>query len=151
VVPPVLEFAKRTEEHVKACDTRQLFEEFGFNYIGHRRPRPGCADTTLGNIRNLEGPQFLHVVTQKARLRACGRGLRAVHGVGKFDPAHGVVAKETPNQATRRYSAHGCATWRNRMTAGRITPAMCEGSGMAEFAQKFPQRYFDVASPNSTR
>ena len=148
VVPPMLEFAKRTEEHVKGMVIPgTLFEEFGFNYIG---PIDGhdidVLTTTLGNIRNLEGPQFLHVVTQK------GKGYTHAeddcvlyHGVGKFDPARGIVAKEPAKPSyTQVFGAWLCdMAERDERLAG-ITPAMCEGSGMVEFAQKFPQRYFDV-------
>ena len=76
VVPPVLELAKRAEEHVKGMVTPStLFEEFGFNYIG---PIDGhdldVLVSTLNNIKHLDGPQFLHVVTRK------GRGLQGGGG-----------------------------------------------------------------------
>ncbi|MDE2117994.1 MAG: 1-deoxy-D-xylulose-5-phosphate synthase [Betaproteobacteria bacterium] len=148
VMPPVLEFAKRTEEHVKGMVIPgTLFEEFGFNYIG---PIDGhdldVLVTTLNNIRNLDGPQFLHVVTQKGRGYAqAEEDCVLYHGVGKFDPAHGVVAKEAAKPSyTEIFGAWLCDMAEQDERLVGITPAMCEGSGMVEFAQKFPQRYFDV-------
>ncbi|MDE2310922.1 MAG: 1-deoxy-D-xylulose-5-phosphate synthase, partial [Betaproteobacteria bacterium] len=148
VMPPVLEFAKRTEEHVKGMVIPgTLFEEFGFNYIG---PIDGhdldVLVTTLNNVRNLDGPQFLHVVTQKGRGYAQAEEDSVLyHGVGKFDPAHGVVAKEAAKPSyTEIFGAWLCDMAEQDERLVGITPAMCEGSGMVEFAQKFPQRYFDV-------
>ena len=147
-MPPVLEFAKRAEEHVKGMVTPgTLFEEFGFNYIG---PIDGhdldVLVTTLDNIRHLPGPQFLHVVTQKGKgYGKAEEDCLLYHGVGKFDPAHGIVAKPAAKTSyTQVFGAWLCdmAELDERLVA--ITPAMCEGSGMVEFAEKFPQRYFDV-------
>src|SRR6185436_2434115 len=93
VIPPVLELAKRAEEHVKGMVTPgTLFEEFGFNYIG---PIDGhnldALIPTLQNIRKLDGPQFLHIITRK------GQGYKlaeddpiAYHGPGTFNPAEGL-------------------------------------------------------------
>ena len=147
-MPPVLEFAKRAEEHVKGMVTPgTLFEELGFNYIG---PIDGhdldTLVTTLQNIRELEGPQFLHIVTQKGKGYVhAEEDCMLYHGVGKFDPVHGIVNKPV---AKKTYT-HIFGDWLCDMAAADdnlvgITPAMCEGSGMAEFAEKFPQRYFDV-------
>jgi 1-deoxy-D-xylulose-5-phosphate synthase len=147
-MPPVLEFAKRAEEHVKGMVTPgTLFEELGFNYIG---PIDGhdldTLVTTLQNIRELEGPQFLHIVTQKGKGYAhAEEDCVLYHGVGRFDPLCGIVAKPP---AKKTYT-HIFGDWLCDMAAADdklvgITPAMCEGSGMVEFAQKFPQRYFDV-------
>jgi 1-deoxy-D-xylulose-5-phosphate synthase len=147
-MPPVLEFAKRAEEHVKGMVTPgTLFEEFGFNYIG---PIDGHdLDTlveTLGNIRKLEGPQFLHIVTQKGKGYAhAEEDCVLYHGVGKFDPDHGITAK--PGAKVSYTQVFG--DWLCDMAAADeqlvgITPAMCEGSGMVDFAEKFPDRYFDV-------
>ncbi len=147
-MPPVLEFAKRAEEHVKGMVMPgTLFEELGFNYIG---PIDGhdldTLVTTLHNIRELEGPQFLHVVTQKGKGYAhAEEDCVLYHGVSKFDPAHGIVAKPV---AKKTYT-HIFGDWLCDMAAADyklvgITPAMCEGSGMGEFAEKFPERYFDV-------
>jgi 1-deoxy-D-xylulose-5-phosphate synthase len=147
-IPPVLEFAKRAEEHVKGMVTPgTLFEELGFNYIG---PIDGhdldTLVTTLHNIRELEGPQFLHIVTQKGKGYAHAEDDCVLyHGVGKFDPVHGIVAKP----AAKKTYTQIFGDWLCDMAASDdkligITPAMCEGSGMVEFAGKYPQRYFDV-------
>jgi 1-deoxy-D-xylulose-5-phosphate synthase len=149
-MPPVLEFAKRAEEHVKGMVTPgTLFEEFGFNYIG---PIDGhdldVLVTTLDNIRHLRGPQFLHVVTQKGKGYArAEEDCVLYHGVGKFDPAHGIIAKAVAPVRptyTQIFGAWLCDMAEQDERLIGITPAMCEGSGMVEFAQKFPQRYFDV-------
>ncbi len=148
VVPPMLEFAKRTEEHMKGMVTPgTLFEEFGFNYIG---PIDGhdldVLTTTLNNIRHLEGPQFLHVVTQKGKgYTHAEKDCVLYHGVGKFDPAHGIVTKEAAKPSyTEVFGGWLCDMAEQDKRLIGITPAMCEGSGMTAFAQKFPQRYFDV-------
>lgn len=155
-MPPVLEFAKRAEEHVKGMVTPgTLFEEFGFNYIG---PIDGhdldTLVTTLGNIRQLKGPQFLHVATQKGKgYTHAEEDCLLYHGVGKFDPEQGIVAKpvlrNVEGQASKPTYTQVFGEWlcdmaeQDKRLIG-ITPAMCEGSGMVEFAKKFPQRYFDV-------
>ncbi len=147
-MPPVLEFAKRTEEHLKGMVIPgTMFEEFGFNYIG---PIDGHdLDTlvdTLGNIRKLEGPQFLHIVTQKGKGYAKAEDDCVLyHGVGKFDPTHGI--KPTANckmSYTQVFGDWLCDAAAADTRLVGITPAMCEGSGMVEFAEKFPVRYFDV-------
>jgi 1-deoxy-D-xylulose-5-phosphate synthase len=147
-MPPVLEFAKRAEEHVKGMVTPgTLFEEFGFNYIG---PIDGhdldVLVETLGNIRKLEGPQFLHIVTQKGKGYAHAEDDCVLyHGVGKFDPSHGITAKpSTKPTYTQVFGEWLCDMAAEDARLVGITPAMCEGSGMVEFAEKFPQRYFDV-------
>jgi 1-deoxy-D-xylulose-5-phosphate synthase len=147
-MPPVLEFAKRAEEHVKGMVTPgTLFEEFGFNYIG---PIDGhdlnALLDTLGNIRKLEGPQFLHVVTQKGRgYTLAEEDCLLYHGVSKFDRTQGIVAKASSQPTyTQVFGQWLCdmAGQDERMVG--ITPAMCEGSGMTEFSERFPARYFDV-------
>ncbi len=147
-MPPVLEFTRRAEEHVKGMITPgTMFEEFGFNYIG---PIDGhdldVLVTTLDNIRRLEGPQFLHVVTRKGKgyTRAEDDSI-LYHGVSKFDPVYGIVAKP----ASKTSYTHIFGDWLCDMAALDdkligITPAMCEGSGMVEFSKKFPQRFYDV-------
>ncbi len=148
VVPPMWELAKRAEEHMKGMVTGgTLFEEFGFNYIG---PIDGHdIDTlvsTLSNIRKLSGPQFLHVVTRK------GKGMEVAeedpilyHGVSKFDPAVGILAKSGGKPTyTQIFGDWLCdmATQDPRLIG--ITPAMREGSGLVRFSQEHPGRYFDV-------
>ncbi|QOJ08956.1 1-deoxy-D-xylulose-5-phosphate synthase [Nitrosomonas sp. H1_AOB3] len=148
VVPPVLELAKRAEEHVKGMVTPStLFEEFGFNYIG---PIDGhdldILLTTLNNIRQLDGPQFLHVVTRK------GKGYKQAeedpilyHGVGKFQPDQGIVSKPSAKLAyTQIFGDWLCDMAAKDSRLIGITPAMREGSGLVRFSKEYPDRYFDV-------
>jgi len=147
--PPLFELAKRFEEHAKGMVVpATLFEKFGFNYIG---PIDGhdldSLIPTLENIKQLKGPQFLHVVTKK------GQGYKlaeadpvAYHGPGKFDPTIGlqkpaVAAKTTFTQVFGQWLCDMAA--QDKRLVG-ITPAMREGSGMVEFERRFPSRYFDV-------
>jgi len=147
--PPLFELARRIEEHAKGMVVPgTIFEEFGFNYVG---PIDGhdldSLIPTLENLKNLKGPQFLHVVTKK------GYGYKLAeadpvnyHGPGKFDPAVGLVKPTTPPKTTftQVFGQWLCdmAAADERLVA--ITPAMREGSGMVEFEQRFPTRYHDV-------
>jgi 1-deoxy-D-xylulose-5-phosphate synthase len=155
-MPPVLEFAKRAEEHFKGMVIPgTLFEEFGFNYIG---PIDGhdldVLLDTLRNIRKLTGPQFLHIVTQKGKGYALAEeDCLLYHGVSKFDSTQGIVAKPAVDNIEGRVAKPAYSQvfgqWLCDMAAQDervvgITPAMCEGSGMTEFAERFPDRYFDV-------
>ena len=144
----VWELARRAEEHVKGMVTPStLFEEFGFNYIG---PIDGhdldALVPTLQNIRKLKGPQFLHVVTRKGQgYKLAEEDPIAYHGPGKFDPAQGLQktasARPTYSQVFGQWLCD-MAERDARLVA--ITPAMREGSGMVEYSQRFPERYFDV-------
>jgi 1-deoxy-D-xylulose-5-phosphate synthase len=147
-MPPVLEFAKRTEEHLKGMVTPStLFEEFGFNYIG---PIDGhdldVLVTTLNNINQLEGPQFLHIVTQKGKGYVHAEADSILyHGVGKFDPENGIARKEDARPTyTKVFGDWLTDMAKEDETLIGITPAMCEGSGMVSFAKEFPERFFDV-------
>ncbi|MFO1320063.1 MAG: 1-deoxy-D-xylulose-5-phosphate synthase [Burkholderiales bacterium] len=148
VMPPALELARRAEEHVKGMVTPgTLFEEFGFNYIG---PIDGhdldVLVSTLKNIRRLDGPQFLHVITRK------GKGMDAAeadpilyHGVSKFDPHVGIVAKGGGKPAyTQVFGDWLCDMAAADPRLVGITPAMREGSGLVRFSQIYPDRYYDV-------
>ncbi|MDY7577957.1 1-deoxy-D-xylulose-5-phosphate synthase [Herbaspirillum sp. RTI4] len=145
---PVLELAKRLEEHAKGMVVpATMFEEFGFNYIG---PIDGhdldSLIPTLQNLKHLKGPQFLHVVTKK------GQGYKLAeadpvlyHGPGKFNPAVGIK----PAAASKPTYTQVFGDWLCDMAAQDsklvgITPAMREGSGMVRFEQLFPERYYDV-------
>jgi 1-deoxy-D-xylulose-5-phosphate synthase len=155
-MPPVLEFAKRAEEHFKGMVIPgTLFEEFGFNYIG---PIDGhdldVLLDTLRNIRKLSGPQFLHIVTQKGKGYALAEeDCLLYHGVSKFDSTQGIVAKPAADnvegQIAKPAYSQVFGQWlcdiaeQDERVVG-ITPAMCEGSGLTEFAERFPDRYFDV-------
>lgn len=148
IVPHVKEFAKRAEEHAKGMVTPgTLFEEFGFNYIGpiDGHDLPVLLDT-LDNIRHLKGMQFLHVVTQKGKgFEPAEDNPSKYHGVSKFDPCNGESLTATGSKTYTEVFGD----WLVDMAAKDskligITPAMCDGSGLNAFAEKFPQRYFDV-------
>ena len=147
--PPLFELAKRFEEHAKGMVVpATLFEKFGFNYIG---PIDGhdleSLIPTLENLKHLDGPQFLHVVTKK------GQGYKlaeadpiAYHGPGKFDPAVGIVPPATPPKTTftQVFGQWLCDMAAQDERLVGITPAMREGSGMVAFHKQFPKRYYDV-------
>ena len=149
-MPTMWELARRSEEMMKGMVLPgTLFEEFGFNFIG---PIDGhdikALVTNLRNMRNLSGPQLLHVVTRK------GKGYDPAekdpikwHGPGPFDPVSGTIFKE---KATGPTYSQVFGQWLCDMAARDerivgITPAMREGSGLVEYSKRYPQRYFDVA------
>ena len=145
-MPSVWELAQRAEEHFKGMVVPgTLFEELGFNYIGpvDGHDLPGLIKT-LGNIRRLSGPQFLHVVTRKGKGYApAEENPIAYHGIGA--PAKpGAESKAKTPSYTQVFGQWLCdaAAANEQMVA--ITPAMREGSGMVEYSQQFPERYFDV-------
>ncbi|HFD79359.1 MAG TPA: 1-deoxy-D-xylulose-5-phosphate synthase [Gammaproteobacteria bacterium] len=148
-MPSVWELARRAEEHMKGMVVPgTLFEELGFNYIG---PIDGhdmdALLRTLRNIRQLNGPQLLHVVTRKGKgYRPAEQNPCKFHGIGKFDPSTGDC--HAGGSTTRTYTSIfgdwvcDMAEQDERLVA--ITPAMREGSGLVAFSERFPQRYFDV-------
>ena len=149
-MPVMREWARRSEEHMKGMMLPgTMFEEMGFNYIG---PIDGhdlkALVGVLTNIRDLKGPQFLHVVTRKGKGYAPAEADPITwHGPGPFDPATGVIYKEKTSSPTysKVFGDWLCdMAERDPMLVG-ITPAMREGSGMVEFSRRFPARYFDVA------
>ncbi|OMG54019.1 1-deoxy-D-xylulose-5-phosphate synthase [Azonexus hydrophilus] len=147
--PPLLELARRAEEHVKGMIAPgTLFEEFGFHYYG---PIDGhdldALIPTLENLKKLKGPKFLHVITKK------GQGYKLAesdpilyHGVGKFAACDGIQSAKGPGKLTY---TQVFGDWLCDMAAADsrligITPAMREGSGMVRFANEFADRYYDV-------
>jgi len=160
-MPTVWELARRAEEHVKGMVVPgTLFEELGFNYIG---PIDGhdlnALLPTLQNLRQLSGPQFLHVVTKK------GKGYKPAednpcqfHGVSTFDPKTGGAVASVASQSAAKEIAKPAKTPTYTEVFGQwacdmaeqyadvmvITPAMREGSGLVEYSERFPKRYFDV-------
>ncbi len=148
VLPPIKDFARRAEEHVKGMVTPgTLFEEFGFRYIG---PIDGHdvdgLVATLSNLRELEGPQFLHVVTKK------GKGYKLAeddpilyHGVSKFDLNVGIQSKPASKPTyTQVFGDWLCDMAARDEKLIAITPAMREGSGLVRFSKEYSERYFDV-------
>ena len=148
-MPPMWEFARRAEEHMKGMVIPgTLFEELGFNYIG---PIDGhdleTLVATLRNLRDQKGPRFLHIVTKKgkgylpAEANPC-----TYHGVSKFDLSTGKMSLSTDTGPTytQVFGQWICDMAAQDERLIGITPAMREGSGLVEFSQRYPQRYFDV-------
>jgi 1-deoxy-D-xylulose-5-phosphate synthase len=145
--PPLLELARRAEEHVKGMIAPgTLFEEFGFHYYG---PIDGhdldALIPTLENLKQLKGPKFLHVITKK------GQGYKLAesdpilyHGVGKFSADQGIPTGGSKLTYTQVFGDWLCDQAKADSRLVAITPAMGEGSGMVRFASEYPDRYFDV-------
>ncbi len=150
-IPPAWEFARRTEEHFKGfMSPGTLFEEMGFNYVG---PINGhdLSDLIrcLSSLREIKGPKLLHIITQK------GKGFEPAeldpvgyHALNKIEPKKAAIGAVSAPKKLKYQEVFG--QWlcdmalEDRKLVG-ITPAMCEGSGMVEFASKYPDRFFDVA------
>ncbi|WNJ95834.1 1-deoxy-D-xylulose-5-phosphate synthase [Vibrio ruber] len=149
-LPPIKEFAKKTEEHLKGMVVPgTLFEELGFNYIG---PVDGHdvveLAKTLKNMRELKGPQFLHIMTKKGKgYEQAEKDPIGYHAVPKFDPNGTSLPKNSGALPTysKVFGDFLCdmAALDPKLLA--ITPAMREGSGMVEFSKAYPEQYFDVA------
>lgn len=150
--PSLMEFARKTEEHMKGfVSPGTLFEELGFNYIGpidgHDLP---TLVKTLQNMKELEGPQFLHVVTKK------GKGFAPAesdpigyHAINKIEPKKEDDGIQVVKPSLPKFS-NIFGNWLCDMAAADervqgITPAMKEGSDLVRFAREYPERYFDVA------
>lgn len=149
-LPHIRHFASRAEEHMKGMMAPgTIFEELGFNYIG---PIDGHdVDTlveTLSNMRDLKGPQLLHIVTQKGKgYKPAEEDPIGYHGVPKFDPAESSLPKKAAGvpSYSEIFGQWLCDTASGDPSLMAVTPAMREGSGMVEFSQRFPKQYFDVA------
>jgi 1-deoxy-D-xylulose-5-phosphate synthase len=147
--PPLLELARRAEEHVKGMIAPgTLFEEFGFHYYG---PIDGhdldALIPTLENLKKLKGPKFLHIITKK------GQGYKLAendpilyHGVGKFAACDGIQSAKGPGKLTytQVFGDWLCDMAKADSRLVAITPAMREGSGMVRFSAEHADRYFDV-------
>ena len=150
-IPPAWELARKTEEHMKGMVAPALlFEELGLNYIG---PIDGHDIETLlytiRNMRDLEGPQLLHVLTSKGKgFAPAEQDPVGYHAINKLETSEPVKALK-PKQVLPKYQdvfgqwLCDTATLDEKLVG--ITPAMCEGSGMVEFSQKFAARFHDVA------
>lgn len=149
-VPPIKELASKAEGHLKGIVAPgTIFEELGFNYVG---PIDGhdvdSLVETLGNMRVMSGPKLLHVVTKKGKgYESAERDPIKFHAVPKFDPSENALPA---NKASHPSFSKIFGNWICDMAAADpkligITPAMREGSGLVDFSQRFPDRYFDVA------
>jgi 1-deoxy-D-xylulose-5-phosphate synthase len=157
-IPRAWEMARRTEEHIKGLvSPGTLFEEMGFNYVG---PIDGHDLPELVNyfdkLKRIKGPKLLHIITRK------GKGFSPAEAdpVG-YHALNKIEAKPEPFAATEQTNNNAAAStakkyqdvfgeWLCDMAEASeqlvgVTPAMCEGSGMVDFAERFPDRYYDVA------
>ena len=149
-MPVAWELVRRSEVHAKGMILPStVFEELGFNYVG---PIDGhdvkLLVETLRNMRQLKGPQFLHIVTQKGKGYAPAEADPITwHGPGPFDPASGQMRKESGGgpSYSQVFGQWLCDMAELDPRIVGITPAMREGSGLVEFERRFPERYFDVA------
>ena len=149
-IPPLKELFKKTEEHLKGLVTPAiLFEELGFNYIG---PADGhdieTLVATLQNVRQLKGPQLLHIITQKGKgYGPAEQNPTLWHGVPKFNPNEGTlpISKKVAPTYSKIFGDWLCEIAEHDKRLIAITPAMGEGSGMTEFAKRYPNQFFDVA------
>ena len=148
LIPSARKFASKAEEHIKGMVAPgTLFEELGFNYVG---PMDGHnvkeIIRTLRNLNDTSGPKLLHLITKK------GKGFKPA----EVDPIgfHAITKMENPNTSKKKnvgmkYSDVFGSWLTSKANVDpsliAITPAMKEGSGMVEFADKFPSRFYDVA------
>lgn len=150
-IPPAWEFARRTEEHFKGfMSPGTLFEEMGFNYVGPINGHDlGDLVRCLRNLREIKGPKLLHIITKK------GKGFEPAeldpvgyHALNKIEPKKAAIGAVNAPKKPKYQEVFG--QWlcdiaaRDDKLVG-ITPAMCEGSGMVEFARDYSERFYDVA------
>ena len=147
-LPPLSELFERAEEHMKGMVMPStLFEELGISYIGpidgHDLP---TLIKTLRNMNNIKGPRLLHVVTKKGKGYEPAEGDPCnYHGVRPFDPITGKMDKKSGGPTyTGIFGQWLCDAAETDQRLMAITPAMREGSGLVEFSQRYPDRYFDV-------
>ena len=152
-VKPAWDLAKRTEEHMKGMVTPgTLFEELGWHYIGplDGHDLPSLVEV-LKRVSSLSGPQILHIRTIKGKgFTPAEEDPIGYHALGKIEPkkekpAEAVSPAPKPPKYQDVFGQWLCDTAEADPRLAGITPAMCEGSGMVNFAQQYPDRYFDVA------
>jgi len=149
-VPPIKELASKAEEHIKGMVAPgTIFEELGFNYVG---PVDGHdVETlleTLSNMRMMQGPKLLHVVTKKGKgYEQAEQDPIKFHAVPKFNPQEQKLPSSSSGKPTfsKIFGDWMCDMAAQDPKLVGVTPAMREGSGLVKFSQKFPDRYFDVA------
>ena len=150
-IPPAWEFARRTEEHFKGfMSPGTLFEEMGFNYVGPINGHDlGDLVRCLRNLREIKGPKLLHIITKK------GKGFEPAeldpvgyHALNKIEPKKAAIGAVNAPKKPKYQEVFGqwlcdMAALDNKLIG--ITPAMCEGSGMVDFARDYSERFYDVA------
>jgi len=148
-IPSVRDYARRWEEHIKGMIMPgTLFEELGFYYAG---PIDGhdikTLIKTLHNLKEIEGPRFLHIVTKKGKgFEPAEEAPIKYHGVSPFNPTTGEFGKKVKKRTyTDVFSDWLCDMAAKDDKLIGITPAMREGSGLVRFSEEYPDRYFDVA------
>ncbi|MBF0270506.1 MAG: 1-deoxy-D-xylulose-5-phosphate synthase [Magnetococcales bacterium] len=148
ISPPLLDAARKAEEHVKGMLTPgTLFEELGFDYFG---PIDGHDFNqllpTLRNVRQLPGPILVHVVTKKGKgFTPAENNPCTYHGVNPFDRRQGVMpARDVTPSYTQVFSETLVELGRKNPKIMAITAAMPEGTGLNDFSEQFPDRFFDV-------
>lgn len=150
-VPGLWEVAKRMEKQAInfVSPPSGIFSAYDLNYFG---PVDGHNLSelleVLRNLRNLDGPAVLHVVTKKGKgYPRAEADPTTYHGVGRFDPETGILPKSTPTSPTYTevFGRWICDKAEKDPMLYGITPAMREGSGLVEFARRYPDRYRDVA------
>ena len=151
-IPPAWDFAKQVEEHMKGLVAPgMLFEELGWNYIGpidgHDLP---TLIHTIANLRDLDGPQLLHIVTRKGKgFGPAERDPVGYHAITKIEPKQQQPETKPPAKKGPKYQ-DVFGQWLCDMAAveprlNAITPAMCEGSGMLSYSKQYGDRFYDVA------
>lgn len=145
---PIKQFLKKTEHQLKSIiSPSAFFEELGFNYIG---PVDGHnleeLIEVLKTVKTLSGPQFLHIKTQKGKgYPPAEQDPTRWHGVSQFDKKQGELVKTQKKQTySSLFGKWICAKAQKNKKIVAITPAMKEGSGLVEFANRFSERFFDV-------
>lgn len=148
-MPSAASFVRKTEEHLKAMVAPGIvFEELGFNYIGpidgHDLP---LLVQTLGNLKALKGPILLHTITRKGRgFVPAEEDPIGYHALNKLEPKKPVAPVPPPRPKYQQvFGDWLCDMAERDPRLIAITPAMCEGSGMVEFADRYPDRFHDVA------
>lgn len=150
-LPHARQLARKAEEHMKGMVSPSiLFEELGFYYVGpidgHDLPR---LTHDLHNLSEIPGPKLLHIITQKGKgFSPAEKDPVGYHALNKIEPknrAPSVVGAAPKIKYQNVFGTWLCDTAATDDRLVAITPAMCEGSGMVEFSERFPDRFHDVA------
>ena len=151
-MPPVRELVRRSEEHVKGMVVPgTLFEELGLQlHRPDRRARPARAGARAAHPETLRGPQLLHVVTRKGKGYAPAEADPIMYHGPDLRSGQRHVKESAASRPTRRFSATGCATWPSATSGSSASPRRCaKAPAWSNSRKRFPERYFDVASPSS--
>lgn len=150
---PAKDIAARLEEYMKGMvSPATLFEELGFNYIG---PIDGhdldVLVPTLRNLRELDGPQMLHIMTKKGKgFAPAEKDPVGFHAISKIEADTPAASKKPSAPVSKPKYQDIFGQWLCDQAEAcdklvGITPAMCEGSGMVAFSERYAERFYDVA------